>query len=172
MIPSRIRNMAHNGREEGYSEFGAGWVSSNMGISKLCLRKAVENMGVMLWWNDRREIKTTTTSQVHPTDQILCCMLTSEISVSLAMAGRAGGHSNSWEKNRTFTHMGRVKDVWKHVYPSPKGIFSLWTMGLPWPQDVFLGTISLPLFLPFSFYLRQTVCPNICSRPELWDPCP
>lgn len=104
--------------------------------------------------------------------QILCCMLTSEISVSLAMAGRAGGHNPSWEKNCTFTHMRRLKDVWKHVYPSPKGIFSLWTMGLPWPQDVFLGTISLPLFLPFSFYLRQTVCPNICSRPDLWDPCP
>lgn len=40
--------MAHNGREEGYAAFGAGWVSSNMGISKLYTREAVENMGVML----------------------------------------------------------------------------------------------------------------------------
>lgn len=48
MMPLRIRNMAHNGREEGYAAFGAGWVSSNMGISKLYTREAVENMGVML----------------------------------------------------------------------------------------------------------------------------
>ena len=47
----------------------------------------------MLWWNERRwEIRISTASPVVPTDKRWCYMLTSEISASYAMSGKAGGH--------------------------------------------------------------------------------
>lgn len=64
-----------------------------MGMSKIYLQKELRHIRVMLWWNERRrEIRITTASPVAPTDKRWCYLLTSEISASYAMAGKAGGH--------------------------------------------------------------------------------
>lgn len=66
----------------------------------------------MFWQNDRRgEIRTTNTSLVHPTDQALCYMVTSEISAGLAMAGRAGRKSPLPGEKLVMPNMQSVKDV-------------------------------------------------------------
>lgn len=123
----------------------------------------------MFWQNDRRRaIRTTTTSQVHPTDQILCYMVTSESSARLAMAERAGRQSSLPGRKTGHTQHAKCEGCMKAFLSFSQGhLQSL--EDSHGPQEVFLGSISLLLFLPFCSG-QDCQCTPTCSRLGLW-PC-
>ena len=111
-------------------------------------------------FGEMREDKTTTASPVVPKDQRRC-----------------NGRKSRWAQSspRRETGHSQIHKVWRMcksisiLFPRATSVPTQWDP--QGSQKESLRLISL-LLSTLQIYLRQPMCPNMCSRPRLWDPCP